>query len=181
MWLWIWISGDFLLKYNTFYGNVCRLGKYKMKLKTVDYGFLHRKSQRMKKLLLKSNSSSFLVSSLSLFFLMLLLSVNGQVSGLIRNLRGLGNVQGVSPFLYQVFHRNALCDPLVCPSVYPSVCLSVFTITQARFDVFRMIKLWTVHDVKSDMELEDGSCTWPLTQTNWRFSMMYIQSAYKTT
>ena len=38
----------------------------------------------------------------------------------------------IKSVIYQVFHRNALCD---CMSVRPSVCLSVFTITHERYDV----------------------------------------------
>ena len=61
------------------------------------------------------------------------------------------------------FHRNALCDPLVCPSVYFH--------DNSRAIRRRMMKLgiYTL-EVKSNIELEEGSGTWPLTRSNWRFS-----------
>ena len=62
------------------------------------------------------------------------------------------------PFLsgYQVVHRNALCDRLVCPSV----CLSVFFHYNSRTIRRRMMKLDTyMLEVKSNIEFEDGSRT----------------------
>ena len=55
----------------------------------------------------------------------------------------------------------------VRPSVRPSDCFHENSSTIRR----RMMKLGTYTlEIKSNMELEDGSGTWPLTRSNWRFS-----------
>ena len=73
--------------------------------------------------------------------------------------------------LLSIPQEYALCDRLI----YPSVCLSVsrfsLTITQERLDVewWNLVHIHLRSRVTSNMEFEDGSRTWPLTLSNWRF------------
>ena len=56
---------------------------------------------------------------------------------------------------HQIFHRNALCFRLVCPSVCLSVCFHDYLTIRRR-----MMKLATCTlQVKSNIEPEDGSRT----------------------
>ena len=64
----------------------------------------------------------------------------------------------------------------VCLSVCLSVCSSLCFHDNSWTIRHRMMKLGTIMvEVKSDLEFEDGSRTWPLTRPNWRVYMMYIQ------
>ena len=62
--------------------------------------------------------------------------------------------------------------------IRPSVRLSVFTIS-SRTIRRRMMKLATyILEVKSKMKSKDGSRTWPLTPSNWRFYIMHMQRVH---
>ena len=61
-------------------------------------------------------------------------------------------------------HQNTLWDRLVCPSVRLSVRFHDNSWKSRR----RLKKLSTIIlEVKSNIEFEDGSRTWPLTRSNW--------------
>ena len=63
------------------------------------------------------------------------------------------------------------CMRLPCMHVCLYVRLSVFTITQEGLDVewWNLTHTYTLK-VMNNVELEDGSRTWPLTRSNWWFS-----------
>ena len=61
-------------------------------------------------------------------------------------------------------HQNSLFDRLACPFV----CLSVRSHDNSWTCHRRMMKLGTIIlEVKSNIEFEDGSRTWPFTRSNW--------------
>ena len=93
---------------------------------------------------------------------------------------------GILPYMCHS-SLSSICSGMLCAivlyvrlSVRPSVCFP----DNSRISRRRMMKLCTIIvDVNSNIEFEDGSRTWPLTPSNWRFYIMHMDRVhiFKTT